>query len=95
MKTYIRTLVKSIQIFFCFRRKVVYIGGTDNVNLGDNAQRLLLRKWCKTNYSGHRYIEISIGETACQPFGVSRYAILSLLSFILREEFPHKWHTYP
>ena len=83
MKNCLRCLAKCMQILFCIRKKIVYIGGTDNVNLGDNAQRMLIRKWCKKNYPHHAYIEVSVGETCAQPFGLSHYWLYATLSFVL------------
>ena len=62
---------------------MVYIGGTCNVNLGDNAQRMLIAKWCKENFNGHVYIEIPIDKTACQVAGVRSYGVLAVLSATL------------
>ena len=37
MELIVRILLRCFKILLCFKRKIVYIGGTDNVNLGDNA----------------------------------------------------------
>ena len=83
MKRAFSSMLRCLQVLFCYRKKVVYIGGTNNVNLGDNAQRLLIRKWCKENYPKHKYIEITIGETFAQTCGTDHYFAFATISAVL------------
>lgn len=86
MRFAFRWLILMLKVVFTFRKKVVYFGGTGNVNLGDNAQRMLIARWCKTNYPAHRYIEIPITMTFCRVVNLRngvRSAILSGIMFSL------------
>ncbi len=83
MRRILRHVKMWVRLLFIFRKKVVYFGGTNNVNLGDNAQRLLISRWCRECFPGHKYVEIPIALTSCEMIGLGRYAQKAIFAAIL------------
>lgn len=83
MRQYFRTLCITLKILITIRKKIVFIGGTTDTNLGDNAQRFLIREWCKKNYPHHQYLEITEEDTLCPIVSAHSFAITSVVSSCL------------
>lgn len=76
----LETVKSCARVLLTFKAKIVFFGGTGNVNLGDNAQRFLIRKWCQENFQTLQYVEIPLLDTACEPNDCTHFVINGLLS---------------